>query len=101
MADDVMIKATAGPYKGKRLTVSEADAKAAIKDGWAVDPFAEPAEAKELSEEDRAKIAAKATEAAARLRGEAEAAKAGKTETRAMEAEDSAEYQTRSTKARK
>ena len=97
--DVVVIEATHGPYAGKRLTVSEADAKAAIKDGWAVDPFAEkptePVEVKEVSDEDRQKIIEAANKAAAKLRGETTDDSDGK-KTRAMEAEDPAEYQTKS-----
>jgi hypothetical protein len=101
MSEDVMIEATHGPYAGKRLTVSEADAKAAIKDGWAIDPFAEkptePAEVKEVSDEDRQKLIDAATKAAAKLRGETtEDGDKDDKKTRAVEAEDPAEYQTRS-----
>jgi hypothetical protein len=106
MSEDVMIEATHGPYAGKRLTVSEADAKAAIKDGWAKDPYApppeptaEPAEVKEVTEEDRQKILDAANKAAARLRGETTDDSDGK-KTRAMEADDPAEYQTKSSGAK-
>jgi hypothetical protein len=100
MSEDVMIEATHGPYAGQRLKVSEADAKSAIKDGWAKDPFAEqptePAEVKEVSSEDRQKILEAAHNAAAKLRGETE----GDKKTRAMEAESSAEYQTKAAAAK-
>jgi hypothetical protein len=100
MSEDVMIEATHGPYAGQRLKVSEADAKSAIKDGWARDPFAEqptePVEAKEVSGEDRQKILDAANKAAAKLRGETE----GDKKTRAMEAEDAAEYQTKGVTAK-
>jgi hypothetical protein len=106
MSEDVMIEATHGPYAGKRLSVSEADAKAAIKEGWAKDPYApapepsdEPVEVKEVSAEDRQKIIDAANKAAAKLRGEPTDDSDGK-KSRAVEAEDPAEYQTRSTTAK-
>jgi hypothetical protein len=104
MSEDVMIEATHGPYAGKRLSVSEADARAAIKDGWAKDPYApapepsdEPAEVKEVSAEDRQKIIDAANKAAAKLRGETtEEDESDGKKSRAMEAEDPADYQTKS-----
>jgi hypothetical protein len=100
MSEDVLIEVTAGPEKGSRWTVSDADAKAAIKDGWAIDPFAEkptePAEAKEVSDEDRQKIIDAATKAAAKLRGVTDNGDKDDKKTRAMEADDPAEYQTKS-----
>lgn len=107
MSEDVMIEATHGPYAGKRLSVSEADAKAAIKDGWAKDPYApapEPTEAtevKEVSAEDRQKIIDAANKAAAKLRGETtEEDESDGKKSRAMEAEDPADYQTKSSGAK-
>jgi hypothetical protein len=93
MADEpVVIEATAGPYAGQRLTVPAADAKQAIADGWARDPFApaeEPKEVKEVTDEDRAKVAEAAEKAARKLRGE---------ETKSLEADKpAASYETRST----
>jgi hypothetical protein len=77
------IQVTVGPYAGQRLTMSRADADAAIAEKWAVDPFAPPPtkeeeekQAKEakpmMTEEERAEITAKAEKAARKLRGEPE-----------------------------
>lgn len=78
MADEPrIIQATVGPYAGQRLTVSATEADRAIAEGWAIDPFAEPKEAKEQTEEERAKSAEAAAAGARRLRGEEEA-EAGK-----------------------
>jgi hypothetical protein len=93
MADDVLIEATAGPYAGQRLTVPAADAKQAIADGWARDPFAtELEEPKEMTEEKRAKVAEAADKAARKLRGEDDADK-----KKSMEADKPEGYTTRST----
>lgn len=44
MADETrQIQVLLGPYRDHRLTVSSADADAAINNHWAVDPFAAPA----------------------------------------------------------
>lgn len=76
------VQAVVGPYAGQRLTMSRADADAAIADKWAVDAFAPPRskeeeekevkEAKLLTEEQRALIKAAAEKAARKLRGEPE-----------------------------
>lgn len=98
MADeDVLIEGTHGPYAGKRLTVSAAEAKKAIAEDWARDPFGEPVEARELSDEERFKLNEKAEAGARRLRGEEEPAKA---EAKTVEAEKPDEYQTRASKAK-
>lgn len=73
--ESVVVQATAGPYAGQRLTLSAADAKQAIKDGWAVDPFAPPpapdAEPpKQPTDEERVKINEAAEAAGRKLRGE-------------------------------
>lgn len=76
-----MIQAVAGPYAGQRLTMPKVEAEAAIADKWAIDPFAPIAEAKDpkdakdasakdMSEDERAQIKAKAEQAARKLRGE-------------------------------
>jgi hypothetical protein len=60
-----------GPYVGGHITVAKKIAKKAIADGWAVDPYAPPAEDAPY---DEAKILAAtnaANAAAAELRGEA------------------------------
>lgn len=111
MTDDTettMVEATAGPYAGKRLSMSKADAAAAIADGWAFDPFktmtdeereAAAKKASELTEEQRAAIEDKAEAAARKLRGEDD--KADKpadkpsTKTRDMEADRGGDYETR------
>jgi hypothetical protein len=80
--EPAVIHAVVGPYAGQRLTMSAADAAAAIAEKWAVDPFAPPLskeeeekqakEAKPMTEEERAEIQAKAEKAARKLRGEPE-----------------------------
>lgn len=75
-----LVEATAGPYRGQRLTLPIADADQAVKDGWAKDPFAAPptdeelAEAKLPTEEERLKVEEAAAKAARKLRGEEEPA---------------------------
>ena len=70
MADEpVVIEATAGPYAGQRLSVAAADAKKAISEGWARDPFAAPGEVKKLTADERFAMLQKAEAAATRLRG--------------------------------
>lgn len=69
------IEATAGPYKGQRLTMPAADADQAIADGWARDPFApapgpDDKPAKEPTDEERQAVMDKAEKAAKKLRGE-------------------------------
>lgn len=64
------IEATAGPYRGQRLTVSKADAEAAIAEGWAIDPFAARPEGKTMTDEERLDLLAKAEAGARKLRGE-------------------------------
>lgn len=112
MADDVKrVQPLYGPYAGQQLDMPAADADAAIADGWAIDPFAPPAETKELSAEERDQVVEKADKAARKLRGEEQPAQdAGKKpttatptaaeakETKSLEAEKPAgAYQTRST----
>lgn len=101
MADEPKrIEATHGPYAGKRLDVPADVAEAAIADGWARDPFTEPGEVKEMTDEQRQKVLESAEKAARKLRGEEEPdngkkAKAAK-EDRSMEADKPAGYETRS-----
>lgn len=75
MDETKVIEATAGPYRGQRLTMPAADADTAIDDGWAVDPT-KPIDADasppELNDEQRSEILAKAETAARKLRGEPE-----------------------------
>jgi hypothetical protein len=69
-----IIYCTLGPYAGQRLTVSAADAKQAIADGWAVDPDAPVADEppKEVTPDDHNKALEAAEKAANKLRGEPE-----------------------------
>jgi hypothetical protein len=73
--EPAVVQAVAGPYAGQRLTMSRADADAAIADKWATDPNAPPPkegekEANPMTEDERAQIAEKAEKAARKLRGE-------------------------------
>jgi hypothetical protein len=80
--EPAVVQVIAGPYAGQRLTMSMADADAAIADKWAIDPNA-PApteEPKAMTDDERAQIAEKAEKAARKLRGEAEPTKAAKPE---------------------
>ena len=52
-AGNVMIEAIMGPYRGNRLTVTEAEGQAAINDHWARNPVITEYQHEELSEEDR------------------------------------------------
>ena len=77
-----------GPYAGQRIDVPAAEAKKAIAEGWARDPFAEPPEPKELTEEERWEVLQAANKGAARLRGEEEADDGKKAkETKSLEAD--------------
>jgi hypothetical protein len=96
--DDVMIEGVLHGFNfGERRLVPAKVAKQAIADGWAKDPFAAPSDkpAEPLDDDQLAKARAAAAKAATALRG------GGETETRAMEADDSADYQTKSAKAKK
>lgn len=103
MSDELKtIEGLYGPYAGKRLTVSPADAEQAIADRWAKDPFApveEPKEGEELkllTDEERQEILDKAEKAAKKLRGEEEEGEdKPAAEKKAMAAEESQGYQTR------
>jgi hypothetical protein len=75
--EPAVVHVVAGPYAGQRLTMSKADADAAIADKWATDPNAPPPkdgekEAKPMTEEEHAEVKAKAEKAARKLRGEPE-----------------------------
>jgi hypothetical protein len=89
--EPTQIYCTAGPYAGQRLTVSPAEAKQAIADGWAVDPDAPPPAAdeapKDVTPEQRAKTLEAAEKAANKLRGEPE--------TRDMTPDEGGHYKTR------
>jgi hypothetical protein len=103
MADEpVVIEATAGPYTGQRLTVAASEAKKAIAEGWAKDPFAAPEEPKEMTEDERMKRLEAAAAGARRLRGEEEPDNGKKAkEDRALEADKpAAGYETRTTKSK-
>jgi hypothetical protein len=94
--EPAVIQVTVGPYAGQRLTMSKAEAEAAVAEKWAIDPnapvdpkaSAEPPKA--LTEEECAQIKAKAEAAARKLRGEPELAV-----TRDMTAEHPAPYSTK------
>jgi hypothetical protein len=89
------IYCTLGPYAGQRLTVSPAEAKQAIADGWAVDPDAPVADEppKEPTPEERNKALEAAEKAANKLRGEPE------DETRDMTpGDEGGKYKTRNVK---
>ncbi|MDX0609391.1 hypothetical protein [Sinorhizobium medicae] len=66
------VEALFGPYAGRIIALDEADAKSAISDGWARDPYDPAAETKEV---DHNKAAAAAEKAARKLRGEDEPSK--------------------------
>lgn len=74
--ETTQINVTHGPYAGQRLTVSSAEAKSAIGEGWALDPFAPAPTEEELAkrpvetEDERLKRTAAAEKAAGKLRGE-------------------------------
>jgi hypothetical protein len=74
-----LVEATAGPYKGQRITLPTADADAAMAAGWAVDPFAPPPNAEELAnrkpptEEELARANEAAQTMARKLRGDEDA----------------------------
>jgi hypothetical protein len=90
--ETTLIEALFGPYAGQRLTIPSADAKAAIKDGWARDPFAQPSndDPKLPSDEQRFAATEAAEKAARKLRGGegAEDNKAAKAPATAKAAED-------------
>jgi hypothetical protein len=96
--EPAVVQAIAGPYAGQRLTMSKADADAAVADKWAVDPSAPPPkegeakEAKPLTDDERAEIKAKAEKAARKLRGEPEPEESAKP---AVEAQPHRETATR------
>ena len=60
-----------GPYVGGLITVSKKMAKKAIADGWAIDPYAPPAEEAPYDETQILAATNAANAAAAELRGEA------------------------------
>jgi hypothetical protein len=97
--DDVVIEGLYGDYAGKRLTVAPDVAKQAIADGWARDPFGEPVEPKEMTDEDRDKMLVAAAKAGRKLRGEEDAdSPKAKKETKSLEADKpSGDYEIRST----
>lgn len=90
------IDVTVGPYAGKTLAVSPADAKAAISEGWAKDPSAPPPEKEPapLTDEQRAEVMAKAEKAARKLRGEEEPEQHGE-KPRELAPKPSSGYETR------
>lgn len=98
------VDVVAGPYSGKRLQMSAADADAAVADGWATDPNAPPPDPKEKpkdppTEEQRNAMLEKAEKAARKLRGEKEPVEdlPNLPKRRDMHASESGGYSTRST----
>jgi hypothetical protein len=102
MADEpVTIEATVGPYAGQRLTVAASEATKAIAEGWAKDPFVDPPEPKEITEDERWTTLQAAHAGADRLRGVEQAEPKAK-ETKNLEADKpAANYETRSTSTKK
>jgi len=104
MADETrQIQVLLGPYRDHRLTVSSADADAAISNHWAVDPFhiADPDEEPHppLTEEERTAAYQAAVEWAQQQWEAAQAppeeATDGEPQTRAMQGSTSGRYYTR------
>ncbi len=104
MADETKeVEALIGPYRGKRLTMSAADADAAINDHWAIDPF-------EVADDDHPPLTDEERSAAldaANAWSDAQQAAASGEEpppppeggiTRSMGADDAGKYKTRSKK---
>jgi hypothetical protein len=88
-----------GPYRDNRLTMSTADATAAINDHWAVDPFA-PLDEKPhdpLSEQDR-QAAYEASMTWAKTQWAAEPEPKAKDQKRDMTPHPKGEYETRDVK---
>lgn len=100
------VEALYGPYAGAIISIEEADADKAISDGWARDPY-DPKNAAhiDLSKKAETKDAEKATkdaeEFAAKIRGEATTSskKSATTTTKAATAGETANYQTRQSRA--
>jgi hypothetical protein len=98
---DKEIEATLGPYRGQRLTMSDADAGAAIAANWAIDPFVPPPEPppEPLTEAEReAAIGAAVAWQTAQLQaaaGEQSADPPEGGETRTMSADTPGRYKTR------
>jgi hypothetical protein len=86
-----ILEIIAGPYRGQRLTMSKAEAEAAIAEKWAIDPNVPRQEGEPMTDEQRAEIVAKAGKALRKLRGEAEP----QADFRDMTAEKPAPYVTK------
>lgn len=77
-SESKQVLVTHGAYAGQRLTMPAGDADSAVRDGWAVDPFAAPLSDEERAkrpletDEERAKRAEAADKAGRKLRGEDE-----------------------------
>lgn len=90
-----------GPYVGGHISVTKSMAEQAIKDGWAVDPYAQPTE-EEPYDEAKVQAATEAANAAAAvLRGEAPAEGAsGKANHSAASADQAEETKRKTTTAK-
>lgn len=93
------VEALFGPYAGHIIALEEADAKSAIADGWARDPYHQAAEPKKIDVEKAAKAAEKA---ARRLRGEEEPKARPEAEKKAAspEPDKGGTYKTRQSEAK-
>jgi hypothetical protein len=95
------IQATVGPYAGQHIDVPADVAKAAIRDGWAIDPYAAASD-EPAKEYDHEKALEAAVTAARKLRGEEEPAKrTRKTATQDEGSETTTSAQTRTLEADK
>jgi hypothetical protein len=100
MSDETReVQVILGPYRDSRLTMSAADATAAINDHWAVDPFApldeEPHDP--LTEQER-QAAYEASLTWAKAQWAAEPEPAHKDQKREMTPQPRGEYETRDVK---
>ena len=69
------IEALYGPYARRLIDIPEADAKQAIADGWARDPYAPAADPVEFDQEKHDAVLVAAEKAARKFRGETEVEK--------------------------
>jgi len=94
------IQATVGPYAGQMIDVEADVAKAAIRDGWAIDPYAAPSD-DPTKDFDHEKALAAAVTAARQLWGQDESAATAKPVKKASTATSAAQEETRSLEADK
>ncbi|WP_042778884.1 hypothetical protein [Sinorhizobium fredii] len=95
------VEALFGPYAGHIIALEEGDAKLAISDGWARDPYDLSVEPKQL---DRNKALKAAEKAARKLRGEEDEPKARpeteKTKAATPKSDEGGSYRTRQSEAK-